>query len=73
MVRYVFWAWLFIIFCAAVWSLYKNRWLFKEFWIFLKVEKMWWLVPAVLALLLMAALLLTGAGASLSPFIYAIF
>lgn len=33
---------------------------FQEFWIFLKENKKWWLLPILLAFLLMGALLLAG-------------
>ena len=45
---------------------------FAEFWIFLKENKKWWLLPILLAFLLMGALLLAGwTGAA--PFIYTLF
>jgi len=45
---------------------------FREFWIFLKENKKWWLVPILLAFLLMGALLLAG-GTGAAPFIYTLF
>jgi hypothetical protein len=45
---------------------------FKEFWIFLKENKKWWLLPILLAFLLMGALLLAG-GTGAAPFIYTLF
>jgi hypothetical protein len=44
----------------------------KEFWIFLKENKKWWLLPILLAFLLMGALLLAG-GTGAAPFIYTLF
>jgi hypothetical protein len=43
-----------------------------EFWIFLKENKKWWLLPILLAFLLMGALLLAG-GTGAAPFIYTLF
>jgi len=45
---------------------------FSEFWIFLKENKKWWLLPILLAFLLMGALLLAG-GTGAAPFIYTLF
>lgn len=44
----------------------------SEFWIFLKENKKWWLLPILLAFLLMGALLLAG-GTGAAPFIYTLF
>jgi len=48
------------------------RGFFGEFWIFLKENKKWWLLPILLAFLLMGALLLAG-GTGAAPFIYTLF
>lgn len=45
---------------------------FAEFWIFLKENKKWWLVPILLAFLLLGALLLAG-GTGAAPLIYTLF
>jgi hypothetical protein len=45
---------------------------FHEFLIFLKENKKWWLLPILLAFLLMGALLLAG-GTGAAPFIYTLF
>jgi hypothetical protein len=45
---------------------------FYEFWVFLKENKKWWLLPILLAFLLMGALLLAG-GTGAAPFIYTLF
>ena len=45
---------------------------FTEFWVFLKENKKWWLLPILLAFLLMGALLLAG-GTGAAPFIYTLF
>jgi hypothetical protein len=45
----------------------------KEFWLFLKVRKKWWLAPIVISLLLMAALIIFTEGSAVAPFIYTLF
>jgi hypothetical protein len=44
----------------------------REFWDFLKHNKKWWLLPILLALLILGLLVVLG-GTSLAPFIYTIF
>jgi competence protein ComGC len=45
--------------------------LLKEFWLFLKEEKKWWLVPMLIVMGLVAALvLLTQFAPGVAPFIY---
>ena len=45
---------------------------FAEFWLFLKFNKKWWLLPIVVIVLLLGALMfLAGTGAA--PFIYSLF
>ncbi len=43
-----------------------------EFWGFLKQNKKWWLVPILLAFVLVGVLLVVGGGAAM-PFIYTLF
>lgn len=45
----------------------------REFWLFLRVRKKWWLIPIVLFLLLLGALIIVTEGSALAPFIYALF
>ena len=45
----------------------------KEFWEFLKVRKKYWLLPILLALLLISVVVVVTEGTALSLFIYAIF
>jgi hypothetical protein len=45
----------------------------KEFWLFLKVRKKWWLAPIVIFLLLMGALIIFTEGTAVAPFIYTLF
>jgi hypothetical protein len=45
----------------------------KEFWLFLKVRKKWWLAPIVIFLLLLGALIILSEGSAVAPFIYTLF
>lgn len=45
----------------------------RELWAFLRVRKKWWLLPIILAMLLIGALLVFAQGSALAPFIYTIF
>ncbi len=45
----------------------------KEFWLFLKVRKKWWLAPIVIVLGLMGMLIVFTQGSALAPFIYTLF
>lgn len=43
----------------------------KEFWLFLKQEKKWWLIPMIVVFVIVGGLVLfTKANAILAPFIY---
>jgi len=44
-----------------------------EFWKFLRVRKKFWLVPFLLAVVLIGALLVMAEGSALTPFIYTLF
>ena len=46
---------------------------FKEFALFLKQEKKWWLAPILIVLLLLGALLVFAEGSAIAPFIYTLF
>ncbi len=46
--------------------------LLAEFWLFLKQNKKWWLVPILLVMLLVGVLIALG-GTALAPFIYPLF
>ena len=50
----------------------KRTNLLVEFWIFLKHNKKWWLLPILIVLLLMGLLVLLG-GTAIAPFIYPLF
>ena len=45
----------------------------REFWLFIKTRKLYWMMPLILILLLLGSLLLFSAGSALAPFIYSIF
>ena len=47
--------------------------LFREFWLFMKERKKWWLLPIVVVMVLVGALLVFAQGSALAPFIYTIF
>lgn len=44
--------------------------LFKEFLLFLKQEKKWWLWPLVILLLILGALIIFSSGSVLAPLMY---
>lgn len=45
----------------------------QELMQFLWAQKLWWLIPFVVTLLLVAALLLVGQATGVAPFIYTLF
>lgn len=45
----------------------------KEFWLFLRERKKYWLIPLILILLLFSLLIALTQGTALAPFIYSIF
>jgi hypothetical protein len=45
----------------------------KEFLLFLKTRKKFWLIPAIIVLLLLGAMIVLASGSALAPFIYTIF
>lgn len=46
----------------------------REFWQFIKEEKVWWITPIVVVfLLLLAVILLVDTAPAVLPFIYTIF
>lgn len=50
-----------------------NSSLLKEFWLFLRVRKKWWLLPIMIVMLLVGSLIVFAEGSVLAPFIYAVF
>ncbi len=47
--------------------------LVREFWMFLRVRKKWWLLPIIVVMVLVGSLLVFAQGSALAPFIYTIF
>ncbi len=47
--------------------------LLREFWLFLRQNKKFWLLPMILVLLVMGTLLVLAQTSALAPFIYSIF
>jgi uncharacterized protein DUF5989 len=45
----------------------------KEFWVFLRVRKKFWLLPILLFMLVLGALLVLAQGSAVAPFIYTLF
>jgi hypothetical protein len=54
-------------------SLMKRLGVVKEFWLFLKVRKMWWLAPVIILLLLLGGFVFIAENSTVAPFIYAVF
>lgn len=47
--------------------------LVREFWLFLKVRKKWWLAPIMVVLGFVGLLIVFAQGSALAPFIYTLF
>lgn len=47
--------------------------LIKEFFLFIKHEKKWWLIPLIGVLLIVGALVLFASSSPLAPFLYPLF
>ena len=45
----------------------------REFWLFLKERKKWWLAPIVVVMGLLGLLIVFTEGSALAPFIYTLF
>ncbi|MEN3325068.1 DUF5989 family protein [Mariniflexile soesokkakense] len=45
----------------------------KDFFIFLKERKKWWLLPLILIFMIFGALIFITSGSALAPFIYSLF
>ncbi len=50
-----------------------KRSLIKEFFLFIKQEKKWWLIPLLTVLLLVGALIVFVGSSPLAPFLYPLF
>jgi len=47
--------------------------LLRELWRYMRVRKKWWLLPILVALLLLGGLIVLAEGSVVAPFIYTIF
>ncbi len=47
--------------------------LIKELWLFMRARKKFWLLPIVLAMLVLGGLLVLAKGSAVAPFIYTLF
>ncbi len=47
--------------------------LIREFFLFVKQEKKWWLIPLLTVLLLVGALIVFAGSSPLAPFLYPLF
>lgn len=45
----------------------------KEFILFIKENKKWWLVPMIVVMLLLGLVIVVGQGTALAPFVYTFF
>jgi competence protein ComGC len=45
----------------------------KDMWSFLKERKKFWLIPAIVTLIIVGALIIFSANLAIAPFIYTIF
>ena len=51
----------------------SNTSLAREFWMFMKVRKKFWMLPIIIMMVLVGMLLVFAEGSALAPFIYTIF
>lgn len=51
----------------------KRFQLFREFWMFFRENKKYWLLPMIFILVLLGTLLVFAQSSALAPFIYSIF
>jgi hypothetical protein len=47
--------------------------LIKELWLFMRARRKFWLLPIVLAMLILGGLLVLAKGSAVAPFIYTLF
>ncbi len=45
----------------------------REFWVFLRVRKKFWLVPILVVIAILGGLVVFSEGTAVAPFIYTIF
>jgi len=51
-------------------NLGKSQSLLGEFWSFIKHNKLWWMTPIILVLVMMVAFILFAESAPVLPFVY---
>ena len=51
----------------------NNKNIFGELWDFLKIRKIYWLLPIIIMLILVSVLIIFSQSSALSPFVYALF
>ena len=51
----------------------SNQSIISEFWEFLRIRKRYWLLPILIALLMLGALIVFTESSTVAPFIYALF
>ena len=51
---------------------HDHRGVLHEFWAFVRHTKKWWLMPVIVALMLLSALIVLS-GSAMAPFIYTLF
>ncbi|KPL09376.1 hypothetical protein AMJ85_06730 [candidate division BRC1 bacterium SM23_51] len=60
-----------VAFVAYAFSYMRKRFpIVREFLVFLKERKLWWLTPIVVVFLLLALLIVTMEGSAILPFLY---
>jgi len=47
--------------------------LLKEFWLFLRERKKFWLLPIIITMLLLGLVMVFAQGTAVAPFIYTLF
>ena len=45
----------------------------REFWLFLRVRRKYWLLPMVIVLVILGGLIVMAEGSALAPLIYTLF
>ena len=59
---------------ATWWETLTGRWaIVKSLFRFLWVQRLWWMIPLIVVLLLMGGLVLVAQHSALGPFIYTLF
>ena len=58
---------------GGLWHRGENVGFIKEFWLFLKVRKKFWLLPILLVAALFGGMLVVTEGSAAAPFIYTLF